>query len=82
MVEVIQDPLFQKKFLKIKDNSISEQIKKKIVKIIDNPEIGKPMRYGRKGTREIYIGSLRLSYVYLPSERKIYLLDIYHKDKQ
>jgi mRNA-degrading endonuclease RelE of RelBE toxin-antitoxin system len=67
---------------KIKDSIIKEQVKKQINKILENPEIGKPMRYARKGTRELYIGSFRLAYAYLKKERKIILLDLYHKDEQ
>lgn len=67
---------------KIKDSIIKEQVKKQIKKILANPETGKPMRYVRKGTRELYIGSFRLAYAYLKKERKIILLDLYHKDEQ
>ena len=67
---------------KIKDRLIKEQIKKQIKKMLENPEIGKPMRYARKGTRELYIGSFRLAYSYLKKEKKIILLDLYHKDEQ
>lgn len=64
------------------DNFTRDKVKKKIQKIITNPEVGKPMRYGRKGTRELYIKPFRLSYVYLASEDRIVLLDLYHKKKQ
>lgn len=64
------------------DNFTRDKVKKKIQKIITNPEVGKPMRYGRKGTRELYIKPFRLSYVYLTSEDRIVLLDLYHKKKQ
>ena len=67
---------------KIKDKSDKEKIKKQIVKIIKNPEIGKPMRYARKGTRELYIGSYRLAYSYNKEKNRIILLELYHKDKQ
>jgi len=67
---------------KIKDNTVKEQIKRQIAKILENPEIGKPMRYARKGTRELYIGSFRLAYAFLKKEQKIIFLDIYHKDEQ
>ena len=67
---------------KIKDNTVKEQIKRQIAKILENPEIGKPMRYARKGTRELYIGSFRLAYAYLKKEKKIIILDLYHKDEQ
>ena len=58
------------------------QIKKQIQKIIDNPEIGKPMKYERKGTREVYVGHFRLSYAYSQKEEVIILLDFYHKENQ
>ena len=67
---------------KIKDSIIKEQVKKQIKKMLENPEIGKPMRYARKGTRELYIGPFRLAYSYLNKEQKIILLDLYHKDEQ
>lgn len=67
---------------KIKDNLFKLKIKKQIEKILENPEIGKPMMYERKGTREVYISPFRLSYAYLKNEGKIILLDVYHKDKQ
>ena len=66
----------------MKSNSTKERIKNQIKKILENPEIGKPMRYARKGTRELYIGSFRLSYSYLKNENKIIFLDLYHKDEQ
>ena len=64
MVIVAFDEHFQKRFSKIKDNSIKEKIIKQIEKLKSNPEIGKPMRLNRKGTREIYISPFRLSYAY------------------
>lgn len=76
------DRIFERKFNKIKDNSLRIQIKKQIKKIIENPEIGKPMRYARKGTRELYITPFRISYVYFSHEDMIVFLDLYHKKKQ
>ncbi|HIG95408.1 MAG: hypothetical protein UT09_C0037G0007 [Parcubacteria group bacterium GW2011_GWF2_38_8] len=75
-------PDFQRLFSKLKDPVIKEQIIKQITKLKENPELGKPMRYTRKGTREVYISSLRLSYLYLREESKILILDLYHKDEQ
>ncbi len=82
MLEVEHKPTFLKKIHKIKDASVKERVKKQIKKILEDPEIGKPMRYARKGTRELYIGSFRLSYDYLKDENKIIFLDLYHKDEQ
>ena len=79
--EVIRAPRFMKE-IKNLDKSYLERVEKLIIKIIQNPEIGKPMKYARKGTREIYVGSFRLSYVYFAHEDKIVILDLYHKDEQ
>lgn len=64
------------------DNSIKPQVKKLIAKILLNPHIGKPMQYGRKGTREVYAKPFRLSYRYDESRDHVELLDFYHKKHQ
>ena len=79
--KVERDPSFEKLFSKL-DTNDKEKIKTQIRKILQNREVGKPMRYARKGTREVYAGSFRLSYAYIPGENKIIFLDLYHKDEQ
>ena len=80
MVKIFYDKEFKKAVKKIKDSSIKEQVKKQIKKIVETPEIGKPMRFARKGTREVYIKPFRIPYAYF--DDKILFLAIYHKDKQ
>lgn len=80
MVEVIFGDSFKKNFKKIKDNKVKQKLIKQISKIRDDPDIGKPMKYTRKGTRELYIKPFRLSY-YVDCDT-IYILALYHKDKQ
>ncbi len=82
MVKVIYDKDFQRNIEKRKNNTFKEQVKKQIEKIIQNPEIGKPMMYARKGTREVYIGHFRLSYKYHHEIDTIEFLEVYHKDEQ
>ena len=82
MVRVILTEEFKRVFSKIKDNSTKEKIVKQIEKLKNFPEIGKPMRFSRKGTREVYVHPFRLSYAYLIKEEIIYLFDLYHKDRQ
>lgn len=82
MVTVVFDPLFQRLIEKIRDNSVKLRVKKQIEKIVNCPEIGKPMRYSRKGTREVYVSPFRLSYSYIEREDKIIFHDLYHKDRQ
>jgi len=80
VVEVIFDQIFKKDFKKIKNRSLKEKVIKQVSRIKGNPEIGKPMRYGRKGTRELYISPLRLSYKI--EGDVVYILALYHKDFQ
>jgi len=82
MVIVEFDPLFEKRVRRIKNQSLKIKVKKQIIKLIENPELGKPMRYVRKATREVYLSPFRLSYAYLKEENKIIFLDLYHKDDQ
>ena len=77
-----RSPHFLSLITKIKNKTDEERVEKKIVKIIANPEIGKPMRFARKGTREVYLGSFRLSYSYNKEEDKLIFFNLYHKDEQ
>lgn len=82
MVKVEFTKEFHILFSKIKDNSLKSRIVKQLSKVKDNPEIGKPMRNVRKDTRELYIKPFRLSYNYIKDKNVVYILDLYHKDKQ
>ena len=82
MVEIRFDKRFTIMFSKLKDGLLRIKIKKQIQKILENPEVGKPMRNVRKGTREIYIKPFRLSYVFIKEKNIIYILDLYHKKRQ
>ena len=82
MVTVAYGTHFEKTIKKIRDAELKERIKAQIVKIINNPEIGKPMRYSRKQTREVYIPPFRLSYRYDKRRDTLVFLVLYHKDKQ
>jgi len=82
MVIVNYEPHFKEVFNKIKDNFLRIRVKKQISKIIENPEIGKPMRYSRRNTRELYISPFRISYLYIKHEDRVVFSDLYHKKKQ
>ena len=72
---------FKKIFNKL-DKSVRDKVEKILIKIANNPEIGKPMKYARQGTREVYVKPFRLSYAYYKEEDILFLLDLYHKKKQ
>ena len=62
-IKIKFDEYFKKTFKKI-DNSYKIKLEKQITKIIQNPEIGKPMKAKRKGTREVYVSPFRLSHAF------------------
>jgi len=82
MLKVEYSDELLKTISKIKDASVKEKVKKQIRKIISQPTIGKPMKYARKGTRELYIGSYRLAYTYKKDKNTLVFLELYHKDEQ
>jgi Plasmid stabilisation system protein. len=82
MVTVAYDVSFEKTIKKIRDTRTKQRLKQQIIRIIGDPEIGKPMRYARKNTREVYIPPFRLSYCYDAKEDLLIFLDLYHKDEQ
>lgn len=82
MVRIDFDEHFKRIASKIKDSSVKQRIEKLIFKIKENPEIGKPMKHNRKGTREVYLPPFRLSYAYDKRNEIVVILDIYHKDEQ
>lgn len=65
------ESLFRKRVKEIKSESLKLKVKKQIAKVVENPNIGKPLRYSRKRTREVYIPPFRLSYLYLENKGKV-----------
>jgi len=82
MIEVTFTEEFKVIFLNIKDSVLKQKILRQIEKIKTNPEVGKPMRYNRRGTRQLYIKPFRLSYKFFKDKNHVYILDLYHKKKQ
>ena len=70
-----------KKHLK-KDNNTKTRLFKQILKIINDPGIGKYMRYSRKGEQEVYLDSFRVYYKHYPDEKIIRFIEFSHKDEQ
>ncbi len=65
MVEIrgiVYTQKFERDVRKIRDNSLKEKLEKQIRKIAENPEFGKPLRYGLKGEWTIRVEPYRLIY--------------------
>ena len=82
MVKTVTNlPLFERRIRQL-DEALKSKLKKLIDKIVENPAVGKPLRYVRKGTRELYMHPFRLSYSYDPQSDAVTFLDLYHKKRQ
>ena len=77
--EIIWTNKFEKELKKIKDASFLEKAGKQIRKIIKNPNFGKPLRYGLRGEKTIWIKPYRL--IFKVEEDKLILLRLEHRKK-
>ena len=68
---------FEKDIKGIKEESEKVRLKKTIEKIIQNPEIGKPLRYKLAGLRSVRISSSRI--IYKVEGERIILLKFGHR---
>ena len=59
---VVLTQKYEQNIKHIKEHSLKARIKKQIRKIIDDPEIWKPLKYSLKGERTLYIRPYRLIY--------------------
>jgi mRNA-degrading endonuclease RelE of RelBE toxin-antitoxin system len=82
MVTVAYSSRFEKTIRKIQDSGLKERVKARIIRIVNDPETGKPMRWCRKNTREVYIPPFRFSYCYDKKDDTLVFLALYHKDEQ
>ena len=69
---------FSKEFKKL-DKSIRTKLLKQIDKILENPEIGKPLRYNSKGERTTYVKPYRLIYKF--ENNLVTLLKFEHRNE-
>jgi addiction module RelE/StbE family toxin len=76
---IIYTSKFEHEVKKVKDKKIKEILKKNIKKIIEDPEIGKPLRYALKGERTIRIAPFRL--IYAINGDSIILLRFEHRSE-
>lgn len=62
-----------------KDTNLFQQVQSKILRIVNEPNIGKPLRYSLKNRRRIHVGSFVLVYEFRDGELRF--LDFDHHDK-
>ncbi len=64
---------------KIKDAAIKERVKSQIKEIILRPDIGKPLRFQRKGERSVRVPPFRI--IYAVGGNAVHFLDFDKRDK-
>ena len=75
--QIVWSDKFKKEVSKIKDSKLKERLQNQIQKIVECPELGKPLRYDLKGERTIYVKPYRLIYAYQGAI--LYLLRFEHR---
>ena len=70
---------FERSVKKIKDASIKERVKDQVKEIISRPDIGKPLRFQRKGERSVRVPPFRI--IYAVEGNTVYFLDFDKRDK-
>jgi addiction module RelE/StbE family toxin len=75
--QVVWSDKFKREVTKIRDSKMKEKLQKQIQNIVENPELGKPLRYDLKGERAIYVKPYRLIYSYQGTI--LYLLRFEHR---
>ncbi|MCX6659100.1 MAG: type II toxin-antitoxin system mRNA interferase toxin, RelE/StbE family [Candidatus Bathyarchaeota archaeon] len=81
MVEIkfiVATKKFEKDVKKIEDRRLKIRIEKQVRKIIETPEVGKPLRYDLKGERTVSIKPYRL--IYKVEEDRLILLRCEHRE--
>ncbi len=70
--EIVYTSKFEHDVKRIKDKSVKDRLEKNIRKIVENPEIGKPLSYVLNGERTVRIPPFGL--IYAINENTLILL--------
>jgi mRNA-degrading endonuclease RelE of RelBE toxin-antitoxin system len=75
--EIVYTSKFERDVRKIRDGSLKERLERQIRKIAEEPDFGKPLRYGLKGEWTIRVAPYRL--IYAVQGEKLILLRFEHR---
>ena len=74
---IVYTSKFEHEVRKVVDKKVKERLEKSIKKIIETPEIGKPLSYALKGERTVRIPPFRL--IYAINDHSLILLRFEHR---
>jgi mRNA-degrading endonuclease RelE of RelBE toxin-antitoxin system len=63
-----------------KDKPLFLEFQKKVVQLIENPFLGKPLKNIMKGKRRVHLGHFVLIYELLDNDHKVIFLKLAHHD--
>lgn len=74
---------FERQFrdLTRKNKPLAERLAKAILKLEENPYLGKPLSYDLSGLRSLRVGKYRIIYKINENEKKVILLAVSHRKK-
>ena len=74
---------FERQFrdLTKKDKPLAERLAKAILKLEENPYLGKPLSYDLSGLRSLRVGKYRIIYEINENEKKVILMAVSHRKK-
>ena len=73
VAEAVYTNAFERAVRKIKDAAIKERVKNQVAEILERPDIGKPLKFERKGERSVWIPPFRI--IYSIEGNTVYFLD-------
>ena len=79
VVGAIFTDAFERAVRNVKDAAVKKRVKNQIKEILERPEIGKPLKFQRKGERSIRIPPFRI--IYALQGNTIYFLDFDKRDR-
>ena len=74
---VIWTDKFERELRKVRDKELKARARKRIKEVVENPEIGKPLRFELKGERSVRIPPYSL--IYAVKGDTLYLLRFEHR---
>ncbi len=75
--KVVWTETFEHQVRKLKDKAVKNRIRKKTEEVLENPQIGKPLRFELKGERSVRIPPFRL--IYAAVGDTLYFLRVEHR---
>ncbi|MFA6328376.1 MAG: type II toxin-antitoxin system RelE/ParE family toxin [Candidatus Micrarchaeia archaeon] len=79
VADAVYTEAFRRAVRKIKDGAVKERVKRQVAEILEKPDVGKPLRFERKGERSVWVPPFRI--IYSVEGNAVYFLDFDKRDR-